>query len=309
MSTPLSEEHAREQLVLSGAREKPNAVARIFTRTRGDSPAKRFAIHLVLIVASIIAIYPAIRIFTISLGPFNQSMIDPFTIIPPNASLENYTKLIANKGFFTWLVNSLIVTVAVSIVGLVMSATGAYAFSRWKFRGRTAGLIFLLSTQMIPAGMVLVPVYLMLARLGQVNHYSGLMLAYVVTAIPFSIWILKGYYDTVPRELEEAALIDGCNQLETFYRIVLPLSTPALAVVFLNNFMAAWSEFAVAFRIITNKSLYTWPLGIKSLQGQFQTEWGMYAAASVMVMIPVILLFMYSSKYLISGLTVGSVKG
>jgi arabinogalactan oligomer/maltooligosaccharide transport system permease protein len=290
-------------------KQTPNAFARFFMRTRGDSPAKRLLIHLGLIFASIIAIYPAVRVFTISLGPFNQSLIDPFVIIPENATLNNYTALIANKGFFNWIVNSFAVTIAVSLVGLVMSATGAYAFSRWKFPGRAAGLIFLLSTQMIPAGMVLIPVYLMLAKMGMVNHYSGLMLAYIVTAIPFSIWILKGYYDTVPIELEEAALIDGCSRLETFYRIVLPLSTPALAVVFLNNFMGAWSEFAVAFRMVTDTQLYTWPLGIKSLQGQFQTEWGMYAAASVMVMVPVMMLFIYSSKYLISGLTVGSVKG
>jgi arabinogalactan oligomer/maltooligosaccharide transport system permease protein len=309
MTTPISDERAIENVAVPIAKTIPSTWTRFFVRTRGDAPAKRLLIHLLLMGASLVAVYPAIRVFTISLGPFNQSLIDPFTLIPANATVENYIRLIAEKGFFTWLINSLVVTIAVSLVGLVMSATGAYAFSRWKFPGRATGLIFLLSTQMIPAGMVLIPVYLMLARLGQVNHYSGLMLAYIVTAIPFSIWILKGYYDTVPLELEEAALIDGCTRLETFYRIVLPLSTPALAVVFLNNFMAAWSEFAVAFRIITNKSLYTWPLGIKSLQGQFQTEWGMYAAASVMVMIPVILLFIYSSKYLISGLTIGSVKG
>lgn len=309
MTTPITNERAIENVASPAAKAMPGVLERIFVRTRGDAPAKRVLIHIALILASIIAIYPAIRVFTISLGPFNQSLIDPFTLIPANATLDNYTNLIADKGFLRWLVNSLVVTVAVSTVGLVMSATGAYAFSRWKFPGRAAGLIFLLSTQMIPAGMVLIPVYLMLARLGQVNHYSGLMLAYVVTAIPFSIWILKGYYDTIPLELEEAALIDGCTRLQTFYRIVLPLSTPALAVVFLNNFMAAWSEFAVAFRIVTNTSLYTWPLGIKSLQGQFQTEWGMYAAASVMVMIPVILLFIYSSKYLVSGLTIGGVKG
>ncbi len=294
---------------ITPAKRPTNVLRWFFYRSRGDSPFVRLLVNLALILASLVAIYPVIRVITIRLGPFNQSLIDPLTIIPSNATLANYTKLFAEKGITRWLINSLAVTVSVSIVGLALSATGAYAFSRWRFPGRASGLVFLLSTQMIPAGMVLIPVYLMLARLGMINHYNGLMLAYTVTAVPFSIWILKGYYDTVPIDLEEAALIDGCSRLETFWRIVLPLSVPALAVVFLNNFMMAWSEFAVAYRVITNQALYTWPLGIKALQGQFQTEWGMYAAASVIIMIPVMALFLYSSKWLVSGLTLGSVKG
>jgi arabinogalactan oligomer/maltooligosaccharide transport system permease protein len=280
-----------------------------FYRARGDSPFALLVINLVLILACAIAVYPAVRVFTISLGPFNQSLIDPFTVIPANATTANYIQLIAKKGFLLWVGNSLAVTCSVAIIGLALSATGAYAFSRWKFPGRRPALVFLLATQMIPAGMVLIPVYLMLAKLRMVNHFNGLALAYTVTAVPFSIWILKGYYDTVPLDLEEAAMIDGCSRLQAFWRIVLPLSTPALAIVFLFNFMQAWSEFPVAYRIITNKNLYTWPLGLRALQGQFQTEWGMYAAASVLITVPVLALFLYSSKWLISGLTLGSVKG
>jgi arabinogalactan oligomer / maltooligosaccharide transport system permease protein len=306
----------RENMQTTGTLAKPqvappreSAFRRFFYRSRGDSPFAKTIIHIILILACIVAVYPAIRVFTVSLGPVSQGLIDPFVIIPPDASGINYVNLIGTKGLIRWLFNSLMVTLSVSFVGLAMSATGAYAFSRWKFPGRSPGLIFLLSTQMIPAGMLLIPVYLMLAKLGMVNHYNGLLLAYAVTSIPFSIWILKGYYDTIPIDLEEAAMIDGCSRLSTFFRIVLPLSTPALAVVFLNNFMMGWSEFAVAYRVITNKLLYTWPLGIRSLQGQFQTEWGMYAAGAVIVMIPVMLLFLYSSKWLLSGLTVGGVKG
>jgi len=277
-----------------------------FYRARGDSPFALLVINLMLVLACVVAVYPAVRVFSISLGPFNQSLIDPFTIVPASATAANYIQLIAKKGFVLWLCNSLAITVSVALIGLALSATGAYAFSRWKFPGRRPGLIFLMATQMIPAGMVLIPVYLMLAKLGMINHFNGLALAYTVTAVPFSIWILKGYYDT---DLEEAAMIDGCSRLQAFWRIVLPLSTPALAIVFLFNFMQAWSEFPVAYRIITNKNLYTWTLGLKALQGQFQTEWGMYAAASVLITIPVLLLFLYSAKWLISGLTLGSVKG
>lgn len=280
-----------------------------FYRSRGDSPFALLLIHLFLIVSSIIAIYPLVRVFTLSLGPISRSIIDPFTIIPRDASPINYIRLFSEKGFLNWIVNSLAITISVAIIGLSLSATGAYAFSRWKFPGRTPALLFLLATQAIPAGMLLIPVYLMLARLGMINHYNGLVLAYSVSSVPFSIWILKGYYDTVPYDLEESAMIDGCSRLQAFWQIVLPLSTPALAIVFLFNFMQAWSEFVVAYRIITKEALWTWPIGINAMQGQFTKEWGMYAAASLLITIPVLGLFLYSSKWLISGLTLGSVKG
>ena len=281
----------------------------LFYRSRGDSPFAQLLIHLFLILACIVAVYPLVRIFTLSLGPISKSFVDPFVIIPKDASPINYIRLFGNKDFVQWVLNSLAITLSVALIGLALSATGAYAFSRWKFPGRAAALVFLLTSQAIPAGMLLIPIYLMLARLGWTNSYKGLVLAYSVTAVPFSIWILKGYYDTVPYDLEEAALIDGCSRLETFWRIILPLSTPALAVVFLNNFMAAWSEFIVAYRILTKPELLTWPLGLNALQGQFQTEWGMYAAGALMITIPVLALFLYSSKWLVSGLTLGSVKG
>ncbi len=281
-----------------------------FIRPRGDSPFRRLWINLVLIIACAIAIYPALRVMTISLRPNDQVFSTSLDIIPQNATLENYNRLFTEKNFLVWIWNSLLVTAFVSILGVSMAATSAYAFSRFHFRGRNVSLLFLLTTQMIPAGMLLIPIYLFLARIGLLDTYKGIVLAYIVSSIPFSIWILKGYYDTVPVDLEEAAMIDGASRIATFLRIILPLSTPALAIVFLFNFMQSWQEFPVAYQVVQRKELlWTWPLGIKAMQGQFQTEWGMYAAASFLILIPVLALFLYSAKWLISGLTLGSVKG
>jgi arabinogalactan oligomer/maltooligosaccharide transport system permease protein len=195
-------------------------------------------------------------------------------------------------------------------LGVMLAATSAYAFSRWRFPGRSPGLVFLLATQMIPAPMLMVPLFILASKVGLTQTYRGLVLAYAVTSIPFSIWILKGYYDTIPRDLEEAALIDGCGAMTAFWRIIMPLSTPALAIVFLFNFTQAWNDYLLARVILSNaRELWTWPLGLFSFQGQFQTQWGNFAAASIMVMIPVVALFLYSSRWLISGLTLGSVKG
>ena len=280
-----------------------------FHSGRGDSPFRRLWINALLILACVIAIYPVLRVFSVSLRPNNQMFSTSLDIIPATATFDNYTRLFTEKNFLVWIWNSLIITIVVATIGVALAATSAYAFSRWKFRMRSAGLVFLLTTQMIPAGMLLIPIYLLLARLQMTNTYRGLVLAYIVSSIPFSIWILKGYYDTIPVDLEEAAMIDGASRLGTFTRMVLPLSTPALAIVFLFNFMQSWQEFPVAYRIVTNDVLWTWPLGIKAMQGQFETEWGMYAAGSMLIMLPVVLLFLYSAKWLISGLTLGSVKG
>jgi arabinogalactan oligomer/maltooligosaccharide transport system permease protein len=231
-------------------------------------------------------------------------------IIPIGATLESFRIVLFEKAFLSWIWNSLTITVATAIIGVILAATSAYAFSRYKFPGRSVGLIFLLTTQMIPAVMLLVPIYILAIKLDLVGTYRGLVVAYAVTAIPFSIWILKGYYDTIPIDLEEAARIDGCSELQAFTKILLPLSTPAMAIVFLFNFTTAWNDYLLARVMLGSKeALLTWPLGLQRLQGQFVTQWGQFSAASILVAIPVMILFLYTSKYLISGLTLGSVKG
>lgn len=281
-----------------------------FRSGREDSPFKRIIIHLVLILACIIAVFPILRIFAISLRPGDRLMSTDLSIIPPDATFESYRVILFDKPFLGWVWNSLAITISTALIGVILAATAAYAFSRWKFPGRSVGLVFLLATQMIPASMLMIPIYILAIKLGLVGTYRGLVIAYCVTSIPFSVWILKGYYDTIPVDLEEAARIDGCSQLQAFLRVLLPLSTPALAITFLFNFMAAWNEYLLARVMLgSQESLLTWPLGLQRLQGQFATQWGQFSAGSILVMIPVMVLFLYSSKYLISGLTLGGVKG
>lgn len=281
-----------------------------FNSGREDSPFKRILIHATLWVACLISVYPLTRILSVALRPGNRLLSADLAIIPIGATLESFRIVLFDKPFLSWIWNSLTITVATAIIGVILAATSAYAFSRYKFPGRSVGLIFLLTTQMIPAVMLLVPIYILAIKLGLVGTYRGLVVAYAVTAIPFSIWILKGYYDTIPIDLEEAARIDGCSELQAFTKILLPLSTPALAIVFLFNFTTAWNDYLLARVMLGSKeALLTWPLGLQRLQGQFVTQWGQFSAASILVAIPVMILFLYTSKYLISGLTLGSVKG
>lgn len=289
---------------------KPGALQRFFQAKRGDSSFKRLLIHLTLIFCSFVALFPILRVLTISLRPGDRLLSTSLAIIPADASFQNYITLLTEKNFLLWVWNSFAITVATAVIGVILSATSAYAFSRWRFPGRTVGMIFLLATQMIPAAMLMVPIYLLAVQLGLLGTYRGLVIAYSVSSIPFSVWILKGYYDTIPRDLEEAALIDGATRISAFYRVMLPLSTPALAIVFLFNFMQAWNDYLLARVLLSNNTaIWTWPLGLQNLQTQFTTAWGQFSAASIMVMIPVVALFLYSSKWLISGLTLGGVKG
>lgn len=273
------------------------------------SPTRAAVSHLILWIAVVIAIFPVSRIITISLRPGNRLLSSDLAMIPADATFDNYIRIFTEKPFIQWIYNSLVITVTTSLIGVILAASAAYAFSRYKFPGRKSGLLFLMMTQMIPAAMLILPIYLILTQLNLLNTYAGMVIAYSVTTLPFSIWVLKGYFDSVPRSLEESARIDGCGEFEAFYRILLPLSTPSLTIVFLFNFTQAWNEYIIASTVIQNPSLRTWPLGLYELQGNFNSEWGLFAAGSVVISIPVVLLFLYSSKYMVSGLTIGAVKG
>ena len=266
-------------------------------------------LHAGLILFAAACIYPLLRIFSVSLRPGDKLVSMDLSIIPAGATFISYTKLLGDTMFLRWLGNSLLITLATSFIGVSLASTAAYAFSRFRFPGKKAGMILLLSSQMIPAGMLILPLFLMIMKLNLMNTYLGMIIAYSVSSLPFSIWILKGYYDTIPRSLEEAALVDGTSQVGAFWRIILPLSTPALSIAFLFNFTTAWNEYLVARVVLFSSKQYTWTLGLFELQGQYITQWGMFAAGSMLVTIPVLCVFLYSSKWLISGLTLGSVKG
>lgn len=277
---------------------------------RRDSPLKRALIHATLMIAALIAVFPVLRVLSVALRPTDRLLSRDLNLIPEGATFASFGHVLFETDFPQWIFNSLVITIGTSIVGLIFAATSAYGFSRFKFPGRGVGLTSLLATQLIPATMLIVPLFILAQQFDLDGTYRGLVVAYSVTSVPFSVWILKGYYDTVPIELEEAARIDGCSQLEAFWRILLPLSTPALAIVFLFNFLAAWNEFVLARVLIGSQTdLFTWPLGVLRFQAQFQTQWGDLAAASILISIPVVALFLYSSRWLISGVTLGGVKG
>ena len=269
----------------------------------------RFGSYGVLALFVFIAVFPISRILTISLRPTDQLLSRSLAVIPDGATLENYRALLFDTPFLRWLGNSLLVAGVVTITGVALASTAGYALSRHRFKGRKAALSGILVTQMFPATMLLLPLYIVLIELGLINSYLGIVVIYSATALPFCVWQMKGYYDTIPASLEEAARIDGATPWQAFYRVILPLAAPALVITALFSFMSAWNEYVVAAVVLQDAEMFTMPVGLKLFQGSMSTQWGLYAAGSLLVSLPVIALFLVLSRYLISGLTLGAVKG
>lgn len=264
--------------------------------------------HAILLLFVAISLWPVLDVVSISLRPGDRLRSTEWELIPENWTFDSYIHLFTDQPFLRWLGNSLIVSGAVTVLSVALASIGGYAFSRFQFIGRQTMMLSILTTQMFPATMLLLPLYIMIAELGLIDTFLGLSVFYVSTALPFCIWQMKGFYDTISPSLEEAARIDGCTQLQAFTKVILPVAAPGLVITALFSFMTAWSEYIVAAQVLQDRELFTLPLGIKSFQASMSTQWGLYAAASLVVSIPVVLVFLILSRYLVSGMTLGAVK-
>jgi arabinogalactan oligomer/maltooligosaccharide transport system permease protein len=292
-------------------------------RSRRNQEMPHGPMHAILIVATLVTIYPVLWVFTIAFSgkqslaiaslPANPTFLDRLRGVipwPEHVSWLNFVSVMTDQPFSKWLLNSTIVAVFTTLLGVFLACTAAYAFSRFKFPGRQAGMMAFLVSQMFPGTLMLIPLYIIMVQvLGLGSSRLGLIIVYATTSIPFSVWMLKGYFDTIPKELEEAAIIEGASAGKIFWRIILPLAKPAVAITALFSFMTSWNEFILAATFMDKENMYTAPVGLKFFVGGFSQQWGYFAAGSIIVSIPVVVLFLYLQKYLVSGLTAGSVKG
>jgi arabinogalactan oligomer/maltooligosaccharide transport system permease protein len=280
-------------------------------------------LHAILIVMTLYTIYPILWVICIALSgrqnlaiaelPPDPGVLDRLRAVmpwPQHFSAANFASVLRDQPFARWMLNSAIVSAATTLLGVSLACSAAYAFSRFKFPGRQPGMLLLLVSQMFPGTLTLIPLYIIIVQwLGLGSSMFGLVLVYGTTSIPFSVWMLKGYFDTIPKELEEAAMMEGASAGKIFWRIVMPLATPAIAITALFSFMTAWNEFIIAATLMDKEFKYTAPVGLRFFVGGFQQQWGYFAAGSILVSVPVVLLFLYLQKYLVSGLTAGGVKG
>lgn len=271
-------------------------------------------IYIFLIGMTIFALFPIYYVAQASLAGAQNLYTTDLQILPAVPTLYNYVYAFTKEPLLAWLGNTLFVCALATIIGLSFSMTGAYALSRFRFGGREASLNLLLAIQAFPGLLAIPAYYQLLQTLHLLNTAPLVGLALILAAgnLVLGCWNLKGYFDTLPVELEQAAMIDGANQLEAFRLITLPLAAPSIAATALIMFVGGWNEFALAnFVLNANEtgSNLTFIVGLQQLQGDFRTPWGYFAATSIVISVPLVILFLYAQRYFKAGLTIGGVKG
>jgi arabinogalactan oligomer/maltooligosaccharide transport system permease protein len=297
-------------------------------RTPGDRKlplGQQIALQLILLFITITVLFPLVWIASMALDPRNLARPDGLNLIPPGASLEAFAKVIAQPtsnpiSFIDLALNSMKIAIGSAIIAVGIGILAAYAFSRLKFFGREALMILVLGVLMLPAVATIIPLFIFLNQFqinfGELsfnlrNSLAGVTLAVISAQLPFAIWNLKGYLDTIPRDLEEAAAVDGATQNQVFRKIILPLSVPAIAVTGFLGFLGGWTEYLTVAMFVSEVHDWTLSLALNSMVGQFArtTNWSQFAAFAILFALPVSIVFFVFQRYLVGGLAVGGVKG
>ena len=280
---------------------------------RGRRPGERgplgtVLLHAGLMVASLIALAPVAWRVYLSLGPDKNAYLHPGGIAG-KMSFANYSFVLQHTEFLSWFKSTMIVALGTTVVGVLLAATTGYAVSRMRFPGHKQLMWVLLLTQAFPIAVLIVPMYQIFSDLGLIDSYWALILVNCTTAVPYSAWLLKGYFDTIPIEIDEAGRVDGLTPFGTFFRLILPLARPGLAVAAFYNFITAVAEVAFATTFMLDDSKYTFSVGLQTFVSEHDAEWNYMAATAVLIAIPVSLFFYLVQKNLVTGLTSGGTKG
>lgn len=280
---------------------------------RKPSLLESIATHLALMVAVAFSLYPILWVISIA---FSAQRPPEARVLPTitGATTAHLTSVVASSRDGHWLfgqqfANSLIVSTATAVIGVLIAIPTAYALARFRFVGKDTGVRTLLATQMFPTVASAIPLYLLLYKLGLLNSRTGLTLCYASTSVPFAIFQLRAAFEAIPIDLEEAAMVDGATRFQAFLKVALPAARPAIAVTALFAFMSAYNEYVLAVTLLSKEEMFTLPVMLKSFIGEYKQEWDKFAAGSLVVSIPVMALFYVAQRHLVSGLTSGGVKG
>ena len=265
--------------------------------------------YVILLVMIVIAIFPCIWMLSTSIKEPTELFDNPPEIIPDRPTIQNYLSVLQNKKMYLAFINSVVITATVVIMTLILSVLAGYGFSRYKFKGSSILKVGLLFGQMIPGVVIIIPLYFLFSKIKMLNTRTSLVIADMALTIPMGVIMLSSFFDSVPRELDEAAKIDGCSGLGALFRVVLPVAKPGMISVTIYTFIHAWEEFLFALNLTTSSKTRTLPIAISMFSGEFTVDWGATMAAAAVVALPVLLIFLLCNRYFVQGLAEGAVKG
>ncbi|OSP55783.1 carbohydrate ABC transporter permease [Pseudoruegeria sp. SK021] len=269
----------------------------------------QIGIYTAVIVTVVLLLFPIYWMTITALSPANQLRSFPPVFFPEEPQWGVFSELLATQPFALWLKNTILIAVATMILALSVSILAAYALSRYRLRGGATIGMFILTSKMLPATLLVIPFFAIFKQMGLVGSLWSVVITQSTLIVPFCTWMLKGYFDTIPEELEHAALVDGCSPFATIFRIVLPVAAPGLAATALYAFVISWSDFLFARTFLqTSESQWTLNMGIAALKGEYITDWNVIMAASLMASIPILLVFLVLERFLVGGLASGAEK-
>ncbi|MCL6547553.1 MAG: carbohydrate ABC transporter permease [Alicyclobacillus sp.] len=275
-------------------------------RDTRSSTAVRF---FVLLVFAIVMVFPYWYMVVVSLRPFQYSLQYPPELLPVHPSLANYVMAWQTNNFSGYFLRSLYVSVVSTVLGTLIACAAAFVVSRYRFVGRRVIYYVFLGSMMIPSMTFILPQFKLMKALGLLNSLAGLILIYTSGMIPFTTFLMKGFFDDIPLELEEALLMDGGGKWALFTRVMLPMAVPSLVTAVLFNFMGGWDEFTQALTFLQNPNKFTLPIALMLFQGQHSTDWGQFFAAAVIQTLPIIVMFIVFQRHIVKGIMAGAVKG
>lgn len=272
-------------------------------------PERQVLLACVTLVALVVVLFPFYWMINTSLKPPEEVFASPPTFVSAHWSLGAYASLFSTKPIARYFANSLIVAIGATLVSVSLAALAAYGLTRFFPRGATPFVMFLLFTKMLPETLLIIPYFRLMSDLGLLNTYLALILAYSSFALPFSVWMLIGFFRSIPREIDEAATMDGATVLQTFRRVILPLARPGLTAVALFTFLLAWNSYVWALVLTTDSSMFVLSVGIANMVGEYRVQWNELMAAALVAAVPVMVLYSLLERHLVDAITAGAVKG
>lgn len=254
-------------------------------------------------------LFPIYWMFLTAVAPISRLRSYPPSFWPDDPQWQNFTEILETKPVLLWLTNSTLAAVAATLLSMSVAILAAYSLSRYRVRGSQTMGLFILTSKMLPATLLVIPLFAIFREFRLIGSLWSIILAHSTLIVPFTTWMLKGYFDSIPRELEQAAMVDGCSPMGALFRVILPVSAPGLAATALYGFVLSWSDFAYARTFLTSsQSQWTINVGIATFKGEYITDWNQVMAGSLMAAVPIIIVYLFLERYLVGGLTAGSEK-